>query len=582
MKVEASEHGIPEWAVDLRKALKGGASGQFVLYGNIQDSIPFEGSFVRIEEFIKDDLLRPFDIVFEYDLGNGLRIDRGHELVTAWIPSAHKELPREPLDAFRYLCRYRRWRSNSAEVGDVRHHVAILVRGADRLVSAGGKGFEHGGLTSLIQDLGVATFGSRSIFATFLISDNLNDLEPQIAFGSLCTHVKVPLPSSKVIRQAVAIMRREFPAAFPDNSDLDLVASAMAGVSINTLYQLTKARAQRGEILQSTDFSALKKEIVERDAPGLVEFIETTATLDDYYGQEMLKASLRQDIALWRSNDLMAMPMGYLVCGPVGVGKTFLMMCFAGEAGVPVLKLRNFRDMWIGSSEGNLEKILRLIRAIGRCVVFVDEADQTLGRRESGPGDGGLSGRIYSMLAQEMSNTDNRGKVLWVLASSRPDLIEVDLKRPGRIDMRVPLLPVSTRHESRMLVQLLSRRFKLEVTSDELQEMEQKFPERLIQSAAEALVSRAYRLQQSGRIRGADALRQTLASYLPPVRAEILEEQIRLAIREASDSSFVPEAYRHYIVEDTAESQAFLSDSTVETADQKRTIHLHDLPAHSK
>ena len=41
-----------------------------------------------------------------------------------------------------------------------------------------------------------------------------------------------------------------------------------------------------------------------------------------------------------------------------------------------------------------------------------------------GSGDSGLSGRLYSMIAQEMSDTANRGRVLWLLASSRPDLIE--------------------------------------------------------------------------------------------------------------------------------------------------------------
>ena len=97
--------------------------------------------------------------------------------------------------------------------------------------------------------------------------------------------------------------------------------------------------------------------------------------------------------------------MGYLLCGPVGTGKTYLVECLAGEAGVPVVKLKNFRERWVGSSEGNLEKIFRLVRALGRCMVFIDEADQALGRRESGSGDSGLSGRLYSMIAQEMSDT---------------------------------------------------------------------------------------------------------------------------------------------------------------------------------
>ena len=153
--------------------------------------------------------------------------------------------------------------------------------------------------------------------------------------------------------------------------------------------------------------------------------------------------------------------MGYLLCGPVGTGKTFLVECLAGEAGVPVVKLKNFRDRWVGSSEGNLEKIFRLVRALGRCMVFIDEADQTLGRRESGSGDSGLSGRLYSMIAQEMADTANRGRVLWILASSRPDLIEVDLKRPGRVDVKVPLLPTSTPAESAALIGALAKRYGL-------------------------------------------------------------------------------------------------------------------------
>src|SRR5687768_9143177 len=160
--------------------------------------------------------------------------------------------------------------------------------------------------------------------------------------------------------------------------------------------------------------------------------------------------------------------MGYLLCGPVGTGKTFLVECLAGEAGVPVVKLKNFRDRWVGSSEGNLEKIFRLIRALGRCMVFIDEADQTLGRRDAGSGDSGLSGRLYSMIAQEMADSGNRGRVMWILASSRPDLIEVDLKRPGRVDVKVPLLPTTTLQESGALIAALGRRYDLQLTSEDL------------------------------------------------------------------------------------------------------------------
>jgi SpoVK/Ycf46/Vps4 family AAA+-type ATPase len=217
---------------------------------------------------------------------------------------------------------------------------------------------------------------------------------------------------------------------------------------------------------------------------------------------------------------------------------------------VPVLKLRNFREKWVGSSEGNLEKIFRLIRALGRCIVFVDEADQTLGRRDSGNNDSGLSGRLYSMIAQEMSDTANRGKVVWILASSRPDLIEVDLKRPGRIDLKVPILPTTTRAESRGLIAALAGRYELEISAVELEELEPSLPLMLTPGAAEALVMKAYRVARTENLSGKSALASCLGAYQNPVPQDVLERQMRLAIREATDLSFVPESLQYLSAED--------------------------------
>jgi hypothetical protein len=210
-----------------------------------------------------------------------------------------------------------------------------------------------------------------------------------------------------------------------------------------------------------------------------------------------------------------------------------------------VVKLKNFRDKWVGSSEGNLEKIFRLIRALGRCIVFIDEADQSLGRRDSGSGDSGLSGRLYSMIAQEMSDTGNRGRIVWILASSRPDLIEVDLKRPGRVDVKVPLLPTATRGESAGLIGALARRYQLAISAEELKQLEPQLPLLLTPGAAEALVVKAYRVSRTENVAGAAALTRCLEGYQNPVPADVLEFQMRIAVREATDLTFVPESLRH-------------------------------------
>ena len=538
--------GAPEWAAELSIAFESGASGQFILYGNVHDRLAVGGRLVNIERYIQDELLAGFAVIFAYDLGNGLTIERGGERLAQWVPVAAQRLPHEPLEAIRFVSRYARYLSNLNTLGrNDNVQVAVIIRGADQLLPADGNGFEHGSLTSLVREWGSGAPFSQIPFASLLVADNLNDLEPLVAFAPQAALVRIPLPSVPELEAALTLLQKQFPQTIPPGTSMPALAAAMSGVSISTLEQLAKVRAHSKQVLQASDMTMMKKEMVEHDAPGLVEFIESRRTLDDYHGQDALKKWLRQDVQLWRANDLKALPMGYLLCGPIGTGKTFLVECLAGEAGVPVVKLKNFRDKWVGSSEGNLEKIFRLIRALGRCIIFIDEADQTLGRRDSGGGDSGLSGRLYSMIAQEMSDTSNRGKVVWVLASSRPDLIEVDLKRPGRIDLKVPLLPTTTRAESGELIAALARRYELAITSEDMKKVESKLPLLLTPGAAEAIVVKAYRVARTENVQGGAALARCLEGYQNPVPEDVLESQMRLAVREATDLSFVPEAFRY-------------------------------------
>ena len=543
--------GAPDWAGELSLAFESGASGQFVLYGNVHDRLAVGAALVNIERYIQDELLAGFAVVFAYDLGNGLTVEQGGERLAQWVPAALKSLPREPLEAIRFVSRYVRYLGNLSSLGrGDDSQVGLIIRGADQLLPADGAGFEHGSLTSLVREWASGTPFAQLSFASLLIADNLNDLEPLIAFSPHASRVRIPLPSVPELQAALAILQKQFSKLIPADMDVASLAGALSGVSISALEQLAKIRAHEQQPLQLSDLAGVKKEMVERDAPGLVEFVDSKRTLEDYHGQDGLKKWLRQDVTLWRAGDLKALPMGYLLCGPIGTGKTFLVECLAGEAGAPVVKLKNFRDKWVGSSEGNLEKIFRLIHALGRCIVFIDEADQALGRRDSGSGDSGLSGRLYSMIAQEMSDTGNRGKIVWILASSRPDLIEVDLKRPGRVDVKVPLLPTTTRAESAGLIGALARRYELAISAEELQQVEPRLPLLLTPGAAEALVVKAYRVSRTESVAGAAALARCLEGYQNPVPQDVLEFQMRLAVREATDLTFVPESLRSLAAND--------------------------------
>ena len=536
----------PAWANDLALAYESGASSQFILFGNVHDRLAVGERLVSLADFLEDTLLKSFGVVLSYDLGSGLTIERGGDIVDKWKGAELKQQMREPLQAVQWIDRYLRYLGNLRSIGSSEKtpNVAVILRSVDHIVPADGAGFEHGSITSMLRAWSCDSPFADLPFASLLIADNLNDVEPLIASAAQSVRTRVSLPDAQALQRALGILRKQSPKAFGADANLAQIAGMLTGVTVSSLESLTRIRHHENKPLADADLAKLKKELVERDSAGLVEFIEPGRTLNDYHGQEALKAWLRQDIVLWRAGDLKALPMGYLLCGPVGTGKTFLVECLAGEAGVPVVKLKNFRDRWVGSSEGNLEKIFRLIRALGRCMVFIDEADQTLGKRDSGANDSGLSGRIYSMIAQEMSDSGNRGRVLWLLASSRPDLIEVDLKRPGRIDVKVPLLPTSTPAESAQLIATLAKRYGLELAPADLARLEPRMPTLLTPGAAEALVVKAYRHARTQNVAGGAALEASLTGYQNPVPADVLEFQMRIAIREATDLNFVPPAFR--------------------------------------
>ena len=536
----------PAWAAELALAYESRASSQFVLFGNVHDRIAVGDELVNLADYLENTLLKPFAVVLGYDLGDGLTIERGGDVVEKWQGAELRRQVREPQPAFKWIGSYLRYLGNLRTLGnkDKTPNVAVIVRDTDQIVPADGSGFEHGSLTSQLRAWSGESPFRDLPFTSLLIADNLIDIEPLIASSAQTTRIRVPLPDAGALERALTILKRQYPNAFAPDANVAELAAALAGITVTSLEGLVKMRHHESRPIGAADLAKLKKELVERDSAGLVEFIEAKRTLDDYHGQEALKTWLRQDIQLWRSGDLKALPMGYLLCGPVGTGKTFLVECLAGEAGVPVVKLKNFRDRWVGSSEGNLEKIFRLIRALGRCMVFIDEADQTLGKRDSGSGDSGLSGRIYSMIAQEMSDSGNRGRVLWLLASSRPDLIEVDLKRPGRVDVKVPLLPTSTSAESTQLIALLAKRYGLDLAAADLARLESRMPTLLTPGAAEALVVKAYRHSRTQNVAGGAALEASLVGYQNPVPADVLEFQMRIAIREATDLNFVPPAFR--------------------------------------
>ena len=497
---------LPAWAAEIIALYQSHAASQFVLSGNVNDRflLPLGGGHIALgglTDFLGKVLLPRFDVVLSYDLGNGLRIEKGGEAFSQWPAFQQSpDLPRAPRAAIETLTRYFRYNANLGRLGKPTLQIGCWLRSAHLIApaSAGASNDDVSALALLMRDWAGDTLLGESRLVTCLIADNVNDLHPMLANDPRSIRVSIPLPTVDELCATLGLLAPGNPVALADFlGNLEPLAAALAGSTLGAVENLLKLKEYHRAPIRPPDLVGLKKELVEREAGGLIEFVEPRRTLDDFHASEAMKNWLRGDLALWRAGDLSAVPMGYLICGPVGTGKTFLVECLAGEAGIPVVKIKNFRDKWVGSTEGNLEKIFRLLHGLNRCFVFIDEADQALGRRDAGSNDSGLSGRVYSMFAKEMSEPSNRGRIVWVLATSRPDLIEVDLKRPGRVDVKLPLFPTTTPEESFHLLSALCRRRDIELVDDDLAANRERLPILLTPGAAEALALRIYRTKKT-------------------------------------------------------------------------------------
>ena len=138
-------------------------------------------------------------------------------------------------------------------------------------------------------------------------------------------------------------------------------------------------------------------------------------------------------------------PSGVLLYGPPGCSKTMMAKCVATESDMSFIAVKGpeLLSKWVGDSEKAVQATFRRARAAAPCVVFFDEVDALAGNRSdaSGAGGGGVTARVLSQLLQEMDGVQDRGRVVVLCATNRPDMLDDALLRPGRLDRLVYVPP---------------------------------------------------------------------------------------------------------------------------------------------
>lgn len=596
------------WAKEIADLYFAGNTCLFVLHGNVNDlvfspnvdagNLKITNAQLNVEQFHFSDLtdflarqlFGSWDIVISFDLGRGIQAVAGpdikrHQAMMQFLssqlgsPTTWTRDPDQVLDNLERLIQRNLLEDDPAK----RKKIAFLFPYGQYLVPAGDHAsMARGPASRLVRILSWAQnpYIKRVNMAFFLIAETLSEVHSRLVQNPHVAAIEISMPDELTrtrfvehsLRGKGPVTENKAPLGAPSSGtdvpataapvstantsnasatpteslSVDTISKVSNGLNLVNLNVAISSSLARGEAVDIQRFRKLKKTLIERQCSDLVTFLEPSHTLDTVVGHEAAKQRLSQDARFIALGELAAAPMGYLICGPVGTGKTFLAECYAGSIGIPCLELRNFRSKYVGETEGNLEKVLNVLRSLGPVVVIIDEADAALGNRESS-GDSGTSNRVFSMIASQMGNTRYRGKIIWMLLTSRPELLPIDLKRQGRAEVHIPLFYPQTTAEITHMFRSLAKKNKIALAADSIPEVA---AERNLSGAdiESVLLDAKREMLASGRqeLSRAD-LDFALETFIPSAQGLAKELQEMSAVLECTDRRFLIEKWRKYL-----------------------------------
>jgi len=222
-----------------------------------------------------------------------------------------------------------------------------------------------------------------------------------------------------------------------------------AGLSSHALLQLLRLAEYSADPLTPADVIGKVEHYIQSQlGEDVVEFKRPGHGLEDVVGFTRMKAFMKEEfIPRIQSRGKGALP-GAAIGGAIGSGKSFLLEAIAGELGMVVLVLKNIRSKWFGGTDVLFERLKRIVYALDKTMVFIDEADTQFGGvgEDAHATERRLTGKIQAM----MSDPALRGKTTWLLITARIHLLSPDIRRPGRAgSLIIPILdPVGEDREA--------------------------------------------------------------------------------------------------------------------------------------
>jgi SpoVK/Ycf46/Vps4 family AAA+-type ATPase len=384
-----------------------------------------------------------------------------------------------------------------------------------------------------------------------LITESAAEVNADLIQNPHVAQVKIELPDSaerlQYLNSGTARVLTDG-KAISDWSDLPFedLAARLSGLNLLRIQHLIAEAVRNGGRVTVEHVSSSKKRLIEEYCQGLVRFKNPKPgrNLNDVATHTAAKQKLRDLAWLIRNGKRDVLERGVLLPGRVGVGKSFLVDCFASECGLPVMEIGEFRSKWVGDTELQQSRILMTIRALGPVIVVVDEADAVFGGRESGGDDSGVSSRVFAAFAAHLGDSSLRGRELWIAMTSRPDLLSIDMKRQGRFGLCIPLFPAQNADDVLELFTVIARVRKIELGEPIQKYIRENLGSRpLTGSDIESILirakERAVLAERDLDVQLTD-LEEAVHSFIDPLDPHLLALQELAAVLACSDRRYLP------------------------------------------
>ena len=534
---------IPNWLKEkVIDRFNSGVSHIFILHFNISDYFPVQDRFIPLQDMLQE-LCSQRDILTTYQYPSGLQFETT-EMDAKFRRLAglgtREHLPSGPHQSLQLIDRVLK---NDALP---KRQLGLIVPFAETVFPANPNlsPEEKANIITMTRWANDRSVAARKPII-FLLTANLKDISNQLLSSSQGIEVvQIPKPEQPERRNYIDFLIAHNPAL-----KLVLTAEEFAhhtqGLSLNQIEDIVLRATAEGNTITTDSVLERKVEILEQEYGQVLEIIRPRYGLSSVGGLNYAVQELKEISEIMKKGITSAAPMGVILMGPPGTGKSYLAECFARECGLLCVKFKPLRDMYVGQSERNQERAFSAIRALSPVVVMVDESDQQQSSRNSSSGDSGVSERMRAQQFEFWGDQSLRGKVLRIDLTNRVDLIDSAMRRSGRTDIKIPILMPGTEARKQIL-EVLVKRFGFKTEVQDYQPYAEK-TEGFSGADLQLVLTTAYRFASLEANYEGDILikkehiDRALEDFIPTSRdQEAIDEMTLIALNECRSKRLLP------------------------------------------